>query len=277
MTLSLQENARRLLPVLTAAVWLVCVSTGHAGTPSFLCSKAKTWLEKTICASDRLSELDLELATVYARLLRVTTGDTNKQLAAEQNRWWASRNDCRQQGDGVSCLDALYSQRIDALRARPDYTELRPTQIELPPERLANAAEGWAKNMSRYQKAIRACLRKTPATARAVTSAWDDVEHDQSIGLRMQGPSGEIWICVASLDGMRVHGLREANSYETLPEPGPIYYPDPSAPPAHACGTPVQILDRNDAPVGWLGPSCTPKVAAPEETVRDPEAAPEPR
>jgi len=277
MNLSPRDNAPRALPAILVALALLCSTTSHGGTPSFLCSKAKTWLEKTICASDRLSALDLELATVYARLLRVTSGSTSKQLAAEQNRWWASRNDCRKHGDGVACLDTLYSARIEELRARPDFTELRPTQIELPPERLASAAEGWAKNMSRYQKAIRACLRKTPVTARAVTSAWDDADRDNAVGVRMQGPNDEIWICVASLDGMQVHGMREANSYETLPDAGPIYYPDPSAPPAEACGTPVQILDRNDAPVGWLGPSCAPKVAAPAEPVHDPEAAAEPR
>ncbi len=75
-----------------AAALLACIAlNSQAGTPSFLCSKAKTWLEKTVCASDPLSELDLELATVYARLLRVTSGETQKKLTAEQNRFWASR------------------------------------------------------------------------------------------------------------------------------------------------------------------------------------------
>jgi hypothetical protein len=70
-----------------------------------------------------------------------------------------------------------------------------------------------------------------------------------------------------------VFALREANDYETLPEPGPVYYPDPSAPPAGACGKPVQILDENDAPSGWLGPSCVPKVARPPAPEADPEAS----
>jgi uncharacterized protein len=253
---------------------LACTAPGiHAVTPSFLCSKARTWLEKTICASDRLSELDLELAVVYARLLRVTSGEAQRKLTADQNRWWASRNDCRRKPDPVGCLDSLYSDRIAALRARPDYTEARPSQIELPPERVAAVGEGWSKSLGKYLKAIRACLRKTPGPAKAVMVAWDDATRDNAVGVRMQGPKDEIWMCVASRNGLELFSLREANSYEELPQPGPIFYPDPSAAPADACGKPVQILDENDAPAGWLGPACPPKVARPEEPAGDPEAA----
>lgn len=259
-----------------AAALLACVAlASHAGTPSFLCSKAKTWLEKTICASDRLSDLDLELASVYARLLRVTAGDTQKKLTAEQNRFWAARGDCRSKPDPVACLDALYSTRITALRERPDYTEQRPTQIELPPERLASVGEGWSKSLGKYRKAIRACLRRAPAPAQAVLAAWNDEQRDAAVGVRMLGPNGEAWMCVAAGSGLEVFSLREANEYETLPEPGPIYYPDPSAAPAGACGTPIQILDENDAPAGWLGPSCAPRLAQPAPPGPDPEAAPE--
>jgi uncharacterized protein len=261
-----------------AATLLACLAlAGHAGTPSFLCSKAKTWLEKTICASDHLSDLDLELASVYARLLRVTTGETQKKLTAEQNRFWTARGDCHGKPDPVACLDTAYSARIAALRERPDYTEQRPTQIDLPPERLASVGEGWSKSLGKYRKAIRACLRRTPAPAQAVLVAWNDEQREGAVGVRMLGPNGEAWMCVAAASGLEVFGLREANEYEGLPEPGPIYYPDPSAPPARACGTPVQILDENDAPAGWLGPSCGPKVAKPAQPEPDPEASLEPR
>lgn len=260
---------------LAAAVLLVfALNPAHAAVASFLCSKAKSWLEKTICASDHLSELDLELATVYARLLRVTAGETQKKLTAEQNRFWAERNNCRKKPDPGACLDALYSARIEELRARPDYTEERPTQqIELPPERLTSVGEGWSKSLGKYLKAIRACLRRTPAPAKAVLVAWDDEQRENAVGVRMQGPRNERWMCVASRNGLEVFSLREVNEYETLPEGGPIFYPDPSAAPADACGKPVQILDESDAPSGWLGPSCAPKVVKPQAPERDPEAA----
>jgi uncharacterized protein len=261
-----------------AATLLACSTlASFAGTPSFLCSRAKTWLEKTVCASDRLSDLDLELATVYARLLQVTAGEPQKKLSAEQNRFWASRNDCRKKPDPSGCLDALYSERIDALRARPDYAEQRSTQIELPPEQLSSVGQGWSRALGRYRKAIRACLSRTPAPAKAVMTAWPDQQRDNAVGVRMQGPNDEIWMCVAAGNGLEVFSLREANEYETLPEPGPIYYPDPSSPPGDACGTPIQILDENDAPAGWLGPICTQKVAKPAAAAPepDPETSPE--
>jgi uncharacterized protein len=277
-TLQPSRCRRRLMAGPIALAVLACWVLGlQAATPSFLCSKAKTWLEKTICASERLSELDLELALVYARLLRLTAGETEKRLTAEQNRWWASRNDCRRKPDPVGCLDSLYTARIAALRARPDYTEARPSQIELPPERIAAVGEGWSKSLGKYLKAIRTCLRKTPAPAKAVMVAWDDATRDNAVGVRMQGPNDQIWMCVASRNGLELYSLREANSYEDLPEPGPIFYPDPSAAPADACGKPVQILDENDAPAGWLGPACAAKVARPEEPAGDPEAAPQAR
>ena len=141
---------------------LACVAlVAEAGTPSFLCTKAKTWLEKTICASDRLSDLDLELASVYARLLRVTTGETQKKLTAEQNRFWAARGDCRGKPDPGACLDTLYSTRIVALRERPDYTEQRPTQIELPPE-IPRRLVAWKVDLAAHDHGDELVVRREP-------------------------------------------------------------------------------------------------------------------
>lgn len=228
----------------------------QAATPSFLCSKARTWVEKTICASERLSELDLELATVYARLLRVAGPDAEKALTADQHRWWAKRDECRRQGGANECLETRYVQRIAQLKARPDYTELRPGPVELPPERVSAVGEGWSRALSHYLKAMRACLRRAPAPVKVIGAGWEETGAEPSVGLRMRGPGDEIWVCTATRNGAQVLGFREANSYEPLPPEGPLFYPDPTAPPAHACGKPVQVLDEYDAPVGWLGPQC---------------------
>jgi len=268
-------NSNAAISFVGAALLACTALTSHPGTPSFLCSKAKSWLEKTICASDHLSDLDMELAGVYARLLRVTTGESQRKLTAEQNRFWAARGDCRAKPDPLACLDSLYSARIAALRERPDYTELRPTQIELPPEQLASVGSGWSKSLGKYRKAIRACLSRTPAPAQAVLIAWPDAERDGAVAMRMQGPNGENWMCVAAASGLEIFILRETNDYEELPPPGPIYYPDPAAPPVRACGKPIQILDENDAPSGWLGPNCAPTVAVPQVPAADPEASPQ--
>jgi len=252
---------------------IACDASAQAATPSFLCSKAKTWVEKTICASERLSNLDLELATAYARLLRVTSGDAEKALTSGQRKWWAARGECSKQVDPVACLEDRYTGRIAALKEHPDYTEARPGPVELAPENISSARHGWAKSLSRYLKAIRACMRKAPGNVKAVTAGWDDEEHEQAVGVRMRGPANEIWVCVARRNGTEVISLREANNLEMLPEEGPLFYPDPSAPPAAACGKPVQILDENDTPTGWLGPACSPKPPPSAKPPSDPESA----
>jgi uncharacterized protein len=248
----------------------------NAATPSFLCSKARSWTEKTICASDRLSELDLELALVYARVLRATTGEQQKALTRSQTKWWASREECRKTQDPAACLEERYTSRIAALKQDPSYTEARPGPVELPPERLAAVGEGWSKSLGRYLKPIRACLRRAKEPVTAITVVWER-DDGQTVGVRMRAGSGFQMVCVVRRDASQVLELRDTNPYEPLPEEGPIFYPDPNAPPPDACGKPVQILDELDAPSGWLGPSCTPKSAKPATAPaqKDPEAAPD--
>ena len=241
------------LPLLAAAL---LAGTATAATPSFLCSKARTWVEKTICASEALSALDLELAGVYARLLRVVSADAERTLTAEQRRWWGAREECRRQSAPQQCLEARYSDRIAALRSRPDYTEARPGPVELAPEAIAAAGQGWSRGLSGYMKAIRACLRKAPGAVTRIGSAWEDGEEEQAVGMRMRGSGTDAWVCVARRNGSEVIALRPANAYESLPAEGPMFYPDPSAAPADACGKPVQVLDEHEAPVGWIGPAC---------------------
>jgi len=265
MRLSLRSDVLRA----AAAVLLfgsACLT--QAATPSFLCSKARSWLEKTICASERLSDLDLELATVYARLLRVASPASEKALSAEQRRWWAKRDECRRQPEPGQCLDSRYVERIAELKARPDYTELRPGPVELPPEQLSAVGQGWSKSLSRYLKAVRACLRRAPGPVKVISAGWDQTEPENSVGLRMRGPQGENWVCSARRNGLQVLSLREANEFEPLPAEGPLFYPDPSAPPAGACGKPVQVLDEFDAPAGWLGPQCPAPAAEPPAQAR---------
>ena len=259
---------------LLALLWAPCLWT-QAATPSFVCSKAKTWTEKTICASERLSELDLELAVAYARLLRTTTGEQQKALTRGQTKWWAARDECRKTNDPTTCLEERYTSRIAALKEDPSYTEARPGPVELPPQRLATVGEGWARSLGRYLKPIRECLRRTREPVRAIGAVWAR-EDGETLGVRMRTASGFQMVCVVRRDASSVLEVRDANAYERLPEEGPIFYPDPSAAPADACGKPVQILDEVDAPSGWLGPSCAPKAATPADQTpqRDPEAAP---
>jgi uncharacterized protein YecT (DUF1311 family) len=241
--------------LVAASLLLPTPGSSLAATPSFLCSKAKTWVEKTICGSDRLSELDLELALAYARVLKGASAEAEKAVTRDQHHWWAARSDCRKESDGVDCLAKRYEARIDELKARPDYTEARPGPIELPPERLKEVGEGWSKSMGRYLKAIRACMSRAPVPVRVVTAAWD-TEDGEAAGVRMRADADRQLLCIAMRDGSKVLSLSEPNAYESLPAEGPFFYPDFSSPPKSACGAPVQILDESDAPAGWLGPKC---------------------
>src|SRR5262245_60221610 len=109
---------------LRVALFIVLAWTtlsAQAGVPSFLCSKAKTWMEKTVCKSDRLSALDLEAAVAYARVLKVVSGSAERALTAEQNKFWVARNACQKEKDPVDCLAQRYEARIAELKGRPDY------------------------------------------------------------------------------------------------------------------------------------------------------------
>ena len=223
----------------------------HAGTPSFVCSKAKTWLERTICNSDRLSALDLELAVAYARLLKVVSGSAEHDFTAEQNKWWASRSACQKDKDPVDCLAAHYEARIAELKGRPDYPGDEPhVREEFSEALIKEAGKGWSQNMSAYMRAIRGCIAKAAPRPRAVLAVWSE-EEGELIGMRLRTGAGEDYMCAAKKDGSQAN-VRKREAVETVPDAGPILWLGASAPPKEACGKPVQVLDTDDTPVGWL-------------------------
>jgi uncharacterized protein len=89
---------------------LLCVAAVPAFAASFDCRKAAAPVEKTICASPRLSALDEELAAAYAAARR-----SNPSVRDEQKTWIADdRGACA--ADDAECLEASYLTRIAALR-----------------------------------------------------------------------------------------------------------------------------------------------------------------
>ena len=222
-----------------------------AATPSFLCSKAKTWVEKTICASDRLSELDLELAVVYARVLKVLSGDAEKSFTAEQRKWWGARATCQKDKDPSSCMEGRYETRMAELKSRPDYPgdEPRPKE-EFTESLIKESGKGWSQNMSLYMKAIRACIAKPSPRPRAVLTAWTE-EEGELVVMRLRGAGGEDLVCYSKKDGKQA-SVRPREPVETLPDEGPVMWLGSGAAPKEACGKPVQVLDTDDTPVGWL-------------------------
>ncbi len=199
-------------PLVRHLVWSFVAMVGvsiscstSAATPSFLCSKAKTWVEKTICASEKLSEQDLELAVVYARMLRVLSGDAEKAFNAEQRKWWANRAQCQKDKDPLSCLEGRYDARIAGLTSRPDYPGDQPRpRDEFTEALIKEAGKGWSQNMSVYMKAIRACVAKASPRPRAVLTAWTE-EEGELVLMRLRGPGGEELVCIAKKDGTQAN------------------------------------------------------------------------
>ena len=243
----------RLLAAILIAAMGVSISLGaNAATPSFLCSKAKSWVEKTICASDRLSELDMDLARDYARMLRVLSGDAEKAFTAEQRKWWAERGSCQKEADPRGCLEKRYQARIAVLTSRPDYPGDQPRPREEFSEALIKeAGKGWSQHMSAHMKAIRACTAKAKPAPRAVLTVWTE-EEGELVLMRLRGGAGEDLVCVAKKDGTQP-SVRAREPAETLPDAGPVLWLSAgAAAPKEACGKPVQVIDTDDTPVGWL-------------------------
>jgi len=241
---------RMIRCLLAAAPLALACTLALAATPSFVCGKAKTWLEKTICGSERLSSLDLQLAVVYARLLKVTKDEDRRALEATQREWSASRQACKPDLDPVACLEERYTHRIAALESRPDYPGDAPLKdVQLPPQSVAVAGRGWTRDLSKLQRPIRACREEMPAPLAKVLAAWPTGD-EESYGMRVVDLNGQEWVCIAHQHGHKVFRFDKRDPAEALPDAGPVFHIGPKAPPA--CRGAVQVLDVNGKTAGWV-------------------------
>jgi uncharacterized protein len=99
--------ARRFLCFLSssaivAKLALICLAffpsslVAQSEKPSFDCNKAASLPEKTICADNTLSRLDLQLHRTWKMLLDNFSLDSAQttQIRSDQKAWLAHRNDC---------------------------------------------------------------------------------------------------------------------------------------------------------------------------------------
>lgn len=97
-----------------------------AAGASFDCSKAGSEVETIICADNRLSTADENLAELYERLAWLKSGDKAglQQLAAEQKDWLQKqRNAC----SDSSCISTAYNHRRNQLQKQIDvFTQTAP-------------------------------------------------------------------------------------------------------------------------------------------------------
>lgn len=81
--------------------------------PSFDCLKARTLVEKLICANPKLARMDARMAIAYFTLR--TNNSSSKSLLQEQRRWLRElRNKC----EDLECLATVYQERILRLESR---------------------------------------------------------------------------------------------------------------------------------------------------------------
>lgn len=95
-----------------ALLFIVLLSSSSGSySASFDCKKAVTLVEQTICSNQELSDLDLQLATVYKKAL--ANSSNQKALKAKQREWLnLERNPCQE----LACIKDAYLSRLTELR-----------------------------------------------------------------------------------------------------------------------------------------------------------------
>lgn len=104
------------LVVLTGAIALfVCLATvPRAEAASFDCARAAKPAEFAICANPKLSELDVEMSTLYwVRMQLPMLMGARGAAQDEQRQFLVDRDAC---GATVSCIQSRYQARNAALR-----------------------------------------------------------------------------------------------------------------------------------------------------------------
>jgi uncharacterized protein len=98
--------------VVLAGILATVASGAHAA--SYNCARAKQPDEIAICDSRSLSELDVQMATLYGVRMSIPMLMGSKGAAQDEQRQFLSdRATC---GGDATCLATAYTERIDALR-----------------------------------------------------------------------------------------------------------------------------------------------------------------
>lgn len=113
----------------TLLIPLLAALAPAAPAASFDCAKAKTRIEKTICADKALSALDEKLAAAYRERLKSWQGKIEPYVRADQRKWLEKvraaekppgevEPECRPKEPLAACLTRLYSERVGVLEGQ---------------------------------------------------------------------------------------------------------------------------------------------------------------
>jgi uncharacterized protein len=112
------------------AIFLAWMPYAHSAT--FDCAKAKTKIEKLICANPKLSQLDEKVSALYKKVLEQSPVPEDTK---ERQREWVkdSRNLCKD----AACLEKAYTSRIADLEKQLEKLPFKPSMdkplLVLPP------------------------------------------------------------------------------------------------------------------------------------------------
>ena len=99
---------RMVLRMMHALALLLVFLPSRAFATSFVCAKAKTQVEKFICASPSLSELD---DAVHSAYIAARKADATGAITSQQRAWLKERNACTT----PECVENLYNRRLEQL------------------------------------------------------------------------------------------------------------------------------------------------------------------
>lgn len=115
---------RKTIALLAALPLAGLPATAHAA--SFDCAKARTGVEKAVCADPQLSEYDERIAAAYKRQLEEWNGAIRDYVRNDQRHWLAEIRRIDDNGSGIDavcaqgdlpCLRREYQLRMDALES----------------------------------------------------------------------------------------------------------------------------------------------------------------
>jgi uncharacterized protein len=121
----LRQNPNRAQPSKTGTN----TSSRPPQGPSFNCANARTAVERTICTSRDLSLQDRQVASLYAQLLRLVSGNVNQTrfFQTDQRDFITNRNRCDRRPNVISaCLTVAYENRIMRLEELIEEIRSRP-------------------------------------------------------------------------------------------------------------------------------------------------------
>lgn len=121
-----RHTSRRI----TVALFLstISVTSARAGEPSFDCSKASSWSERTVCDNGVLADLDAQMAALYRNMSGRLSGSELDALKQGQLAWLRQREGCKANADTTECLRGIYRERIVQLDSRAPSAQASRTE-----------------------------------------------------------------------------------------------------------------------------------------------------